>query len=356
MEDYWFKKIKIIELSSVLAGPYAGMLFSELGAEVIKIENKKTNGDVTRKWKNPNEDVTSSTSAYYSSINYNKQSVFMDFTSMNDINKTYELIKSADVVITNFKKGDEYKFALDYGRVKTINRKIIYAKLDGFTTLPEKPAYDVVLQAECGFMSMNGQPTSSPTKMPVALIDVLAGHQLRSGILMALLRKEKTGKGSLVEVSLEASALAALVNQGANYLTSGFLPQRIGSRHPNIAPYGEIIQLKDGSEIVLAIGTDKQFLKLTEILKFKEELYNQYKTNSMRLSKINSLSIELRNHAVALDSKELVQRLDKSKIPYGRVNNMKDLYENEKLEQFILSTETENSKSKTFKTVAFSIK
>ncbi len=355
MEDI-FEDLTVIELSSVLAGPYAGMLFSELGAKVIKIENARTNGDVTRNWKSKNENPETPISAYYASVNFKKEVVMMDFSKMNDINKTYELIKSADVVITNFKKGDDYKFALDYGRVKVINPKIVYAKLSGFESYPERVAYDVVVQAECGFMAMNGQASSPPTKMPVALMDVLAGHQLRSGILAALLRKEKTKKGALVEVSLEKSAIAALVNQGTNFLMNGSIPKRIGSRHPNIALYGEVFACKDEVEIVLAVGTQKQFLSLCDILNLPQlKTDKSYLTNSDRLKNLDQLTAELGQKIQSLNSSMFCDALDSHYIPYGMVKNMEAVAKSPLGKNSILYEKIEGVSSQRFSTVGFSI-
>lgn len=352
-----FEGYTIIELSSVLAGPYAVMMFSELGAKVIKIENSSTNGDVTRGWKHPEENKETKISAYYSSINYKKEVRFFDLTKMNDINKTYELLKTADVVISNFKKGDDFKFALDYGRVKVINPKIIYAKLLGFENQDNRVAYDVVIQAECGFMSMNGQEDYPPTKLPVALMDVLAGHQLRSGILAALLRREKTKKGALVEVNLERSAISALVNQGSNYLMNNISAERIGSRHPNIALYGEIFKSKEGIEIVLAIGSQKQFENLCSVIRLEKlKKDNRFSNNQSRLIHLEEL-VELLDVAFNnFEFRYLYDQLTLKNIPFGEVKDMKEVAESQTGQSMILEEKIENEITKRYSTVGFSIK
>ncbi|HCY46411.1 MAG TPA: CoA transferase [Flavobacteriales bacterium] len=355
--DNVFEGYTIIELSSVLAGPYAGMMFSELGAKVIKIENSATNGDVTRGWKHPKENKDTEISAYYSAINYKKEVRFLDLTKMNDINKTYELLKTADVVISNFKKGDDYKFALDYGRVKVINPKIIYAKLSGFENQDNRVAYDVVIQAECGFMSMNGQKDSPPTKMPVALMDVLAGHQLRSGILAALLRREKTKKGALVEVNLERSAISALVNQGSNYLMNNITAERIGSRHPNIALYGEVFKSIEGTEIVLAIGSQSQFENLCSVLNLTELITNEKFTNNQsRLIHLDELTELLKVAFVTYKEHYLKEKLTVLNIPFGEVKNMKQVADSKTGQSMILEEKIEKVATKRYSTVGFSIK
>ncbi|MEZ7885693.1 MAG: crotonobetainyl-CoA:carnitine CoA-transferase CaiB-like acyl-CoA transferase [Flavobacteriales bacterium] len=355
--DNVFEGYTIIELSSVLAGPYAGMMFSELGAKVIKIENSVTNGDVTRGWKHPKENKETEISAYYSAINYKKEVRFLDLTKMNDINKTYELLKTADVVISNFKKGDDYKFALDYGRVKVINPKIIYAKLSGFETQDNRVAYDVVIQAECGFMSMNGQKDSPPTKMPVALMDVLAGHQLRSGILAALLRREKTKKGALVEVNLERSAISALVNQGSNYLMNNITAERIGSRHPNIALYGEVFKSVEGTEIVLAIGSQRQFENLCSVLNLTELITDQKFTNNQnRLIHLDELTELFKVAFITYKALYLKEKLTVLNIPFGEVKNMKQVADSQTGQSMVLEEQIENVPTKRYSTVGFSIK
>jgi len=188
----FFKDLKVVELANVLAGPAVGTFFSELGAEVIKIENKLTNGDVTRSWKLPAENKNSLTSAYYASVNYNKQSIFVDLTNEEEKQKVYDLISNADIVISNYKPGDDVKLGMDYNSLKKINPTIILAHLSGFGEHVHRTAYDLILQAETGFMYMNGTHQSGPLKMPVALIDILAAHQMKEAVLMAIIKKIKT--------------------------------------------------------------------------------------------------------------------------------------------------------------------
>ena len=296
-------------------------------------------------------------SAYYSAINYKKEVRFLDLTKMNDINKTYELLKTADVVISNFKKGDDYKFALDYGRVKVINPKIIYAKLSGFETQDNRVAYDVVIQAECGFMSMNGQKDSPPTKMPVALMDVLAGHQLRSGILAALLRREKTKKGALVEVNLERSAISALVNQGSNYLMNNITAERMGSRHPNIALYGEVFKSVEGTEIVLAIGSQRQFENLCSVLNLTELITDEKFTNNQnRLIHLDELTELFKVAFITYQALYLKEKLTVLNIPFGEVKNMKQVADSQTGQSMVLEEQIENVPTKRYSTVGFSIK
>ncbi|MBI2269461.1 MAG: CoA transferase [Bacteroidetes bacterium] len=279
-----FKNLKVVELANVLAGPSVGMFFAELGANVMKIENKLTNGDITRSWKLPEESTKAATSAYYASVNWGKRSLLLDLSSPKDKKKVIQLLRSADVVITNYKSGDAKKFGMDHASIKKINPEIIYAHISGFGSKDKRVAFDLVLQAESGFLSMNGTSTSGPVKLPVALIDILAAHQLKEAILIALLNRSHTGKGAYVGTSLYESAIASLANQGTNWLLAKHIPKPMGTLHPNIAPYGEIVTCKDNKQLVLAIGSDKQFSTLCIALNAGYILKDKrFSTNSMRI-------------------------------------------------------------------------
>ena len=265
-----FKNLKVVELASVLAGPAVGMFFAELGAEVIKIENATTGGDVTRKWKLPTESPNASQSAYYSSVNWNKQTIFADLTTETDQTKIHDLIKTADIIISNFNHQSAQKLKMDYDTLQKINPKLIFAQLTAYGENDDTPAFDVVLQAEAGFMYMNGEAEREAVKMPVALIDLLAAHQLKEGILVALLQRQQTGKGSFVTASLVESAISSLANQATNWLMGNHIPQRMGTMHPNIAPYGDVFYTADDKPIVLAVGTERQFENLCAVLNISE--------------------------------------------------------------------------------------
>ena len=257
-----FKDLKVIELASVLAGPAVGMFFAELGAGVVKIENPKTGGDVTRQWKSPSE-KTGNLSAYYSSVNWGKSTVLLDISGEADRAKLFELLADADIIIMNFKAGDAEKFGLDYQSLSARFPKLICGYLTGYGENDPRPAFDLVMQAETGFMSMNGTPESGPLKIPVAIIDLFAAHQLKEGLLTALFLREKSGKGFHITVSLYEAAIASLANQASNFLVTGLEPGLSGSLHPNIAPYGETFLCGDGRYIVLAIGNENQFTRFS---------------------------------------------------------------------------------------------
>jgi len=350
------ESLKVVEIAGVLAGPSVGMFFAEMGAKVVKIENKKTNGDITRSWKLPQEDPNASTSAYFAAVNWNKEYLFVDFSDAADLKKVNDLIRDADILIANFKKGDAEKHALDYAKIHALNPTLIYAEISGFGENSDRVAYDLILQAESGFMSMNGTENSGPIKMPVAMIDLLAGHQLKEGILVALLQRQKSGIGCRVHVSLFDSAIASLANQATNWLMVGNNPQRIGSKHPNIAPYGELFTTKDGKTITLAIGSDTHFKKLCEALQLKEILTNEeFSNNRSRVKNRKDLAVILSKKIAAFNSQELIKKLRDNFVPAAEIKDLKQVFENPETANLILEEKIAGEPTRRVKSVAFKI-
>lgn len=348
----FFKDLKVIELASVLAGPSVGQFFAELGASVSKIENPKTGGDVTRSWKLPEEDPSSSVSAYFLSANWGKEHLFLDLGQEDDYAEVAGLIKQADILIVSYKPGDAGKLKVDYQRLQTINPKLIYASITGYGNDSPRAGYDAIVQAESGFMHMNGHPDNPPTKMPVALIDVLTAHQLKEGILLALLKREQTGKGSLVEVSLFETGIASLANQALNWLQAGHIAQQMGSEHPNIAPYGTVFYSQDKKPLVLAIGTDRQFAGLCGVLGITEVAQNEtFRQNRGRVLNRDELNTKLSAEIGKWTRKALLTELDKLHIPAGAINNMQDLFETPQAKAMLL----DNNGAPGLKQVAFKL-
>lgn len=331
--------LTIIELASVLAGPAVGMFLAELGAKVIKIENPD-GGDVTRQWKLPTEDAQSEVSAYFSSVNYGKQYQSINLKTEEGKQAVLALIKDADVVLSNFKAGDDVKLGLDYETLKALNPKLIYGCITGFGPNDSRTAFDVVLQAEAGLMYMNGTPESGPVKWPVAVVDLMAAHQLKEGILLALLQRERTGQGAKVSVSLYDAAVASLANQATNWLMAGHVPHRLGSLHPNIAPYGETLDCADGGQIVLAVGSNLQFGHLCDVLKL-ETLpgHEQYHTNSQRVTHRATLITLLQQAASTWKRDELLAALLAAQVPAGAIRNMQEVFAQPRAQRLI-NTET----------------
>jgi crotonobetainyl-CoA:carnitine CoA-transferase CaiB-like acyl-CoA transferase len=324
MQEF-FKGIKVLELAGVLAGPSVGMFFAELGCEVIKVENPASGGDVTRSWKLPSEDASADIPAYFSSANWGKKSLTLDLKTQSGRQLIYKLIAGMDIVLASYKSGDAQKLGMDYGSLKKINPKLIYASISGYGEDDPRIAYDAVLQAESGFMSMNGTPESGPLKMPVAVIDLLASHQLREAILIALLKRQLYGEGSHVRVSLLESALVSLANQAGNYLQAGFIPGLQGSEHPNIAPYGDTFRTQDGQWIILAIGNDRQFRAFAALFP-ASSIGNDpaLTTNALRVKNRPLLREALEELIGVQDSKELIGLLKEASIPAGLVKKLPD--------------------------------
>ena len=320
-----FSHLKVLELASVLAGPLTGSFFAELGARAIKVENKTTEGDVTRTWRLPNE-PNKGVSAYYAAANAHKETVMLDLNQADELNDLHELISGADVLITNFKKGDDVKFSLDKSRLKQLNPKLIHGSIIGFAQDASRAAYDVVLQAETGFMSMNGQPEGPPTKMPVAMVDVLAAHQLKEGLLVALLTHAKHPDFYEVVVNLEHAAISALVNQASNYLMTNHVVGRKGSLHPNIAPYGELLLMKDNRHVVLAIGSDKQFNKLCQFLACEVLTRDQrFTNNTLRVANRTKLNDLLQKQAHKFTSTALLNYCKQAHVPAGLIKTIDEV-------------------------------
>lgn len=323
-----FKDLKVVELAGVLAGPSVGYFFAELGAKVIKVENPNTNGDVTRSWKLKTENPKDKTSAYFWSVNALKESVFLDITAPSQLQKLYELIKDADIVISNYKTGDDEKLKTDYATLSALNPNLILASINGFGNGSPRTAYDLILQAESGFMSMNSEPNGQPLKMPVALIDLLAGHQLKEAILIALINRYKTNKGCHLSVSLFDSAIASLANQATNWLIGNSLPKPLGSIHPNIAPYGEIFETKDHHQVTFAIGSNKQFKQLCELIQFSTLVNDpKYANNQMRVNNRSQLYALLYNYIKEFNFKDLFKLCLEKEIPLGKIRNLKEVFE-----------------------------
>ena len=315
-----FENLKVLDLSTVLAGPSVASFFAELGAEVIKIEPPC--GDVTRSWKLPSEDPNDSISAYFSSVNFKKKYLTLDLRSPKDHSILMQHIIDADILISNFKKGDAKKLNIEDSTLRKINPNLIIGKISGFGEQNERIAYDLILQAETGFMSINGEAEQGPLKMPVALIDVLAAHHLKEGILLALYSKE----ARTINVSLYDAAVSSLMNQASNYLMTHEKPKRQGNLHPNIAPYGEIFLTKDGHNITFAIGSDKHFQLLCALLENTKLMQSEaYKTNQLRVKNRIELAEELRNNIIEISKETLLSSCLRNGIPCAEIKSIEQV-------------------------------
>lgn len=345
--------LKVIELATVLAGPHVGMFFAELGAQVIKVENPK-NPDVTRSWKLPLEPVDSPISAYFCSVNYQKKYLALDLKSDEGHARLLELLKTADVVLMNFKHGDQEKLNLSDEFLHQLNPKLIIGKISGFGDDSDRVAYDLILQAETGFMSMNGELGGEPVKMPVALIDVLAAHHLKEGILLALMARMKSNKGKVVSVSLYDAAVSSLVNQASNYLMKRHVPVKMGSLHPNIAPYGEIFKTKDERLVTFAIGSQTHFELLVKCLEVPQLSQDKrFLNNQLRVQNRTELQVELQKSISQYMVNDLLEDMHALHIPCAEVKNLKQLFKEPAAQALVRSEKLHDKITKRVTSIAF---
>jgi len=322
--------IRVLELARILAGPWAGQTLADLGADVIKVE-RKGNGDDTRGWGPPfveGADGKNLGAAYFHSANRGKRSIEMDFESDEGKRIVRKLAARSDILIENFKVGGLAKFGLDFESLSTENPRLIYCSVTGFGQdgpYAARAGYDLMAQGMGGMMDLTGMADGPPTRVGVAITDIVTGCYSVIGILAALVEREKTGKGCYVDTALVDSTVGVLANQALNYLVSGDLPQRIGNAHPNIVPYQEF-PVADG-HIIIATGNDNQFIKLCHVLGAPELATNPaYKDNVGRLK----LRHELVPRLYALTSKitraELLAKLEEQKVPAGPINNLEQVF------------------------------
>jgi crotonobetainyl-CoA:carnitine CoA-transferase CaiB-like acyl-CoA transferase len=323
----------VLELANVLAGPSVGMFFAELGARVIKVENLRTQGDVTRTWKLPHEDPATDLSAYFTSLNWGKSSLALDLKKAAGREIVYQLAEQADIVISSYLPGQAERLGVDAETLMAHNPALICGEINGYGPELLRPAYDAIIQAEAGFTYINGEEDRT-YKMPVALMDVIAAHQLKEALLVAIIERMHTGQGKRVSVSLLQSGISALVNQAANWLVAGHMPEPIGSDHPNIVPYGTQFETADGKQIVLAVGSDVQFETLCGVLKLKTP--QAFRTNQRRVVQKDAVKDYLQQAIQAWERDALLVALRQAKVPAGAVNNMQEVFEQELAQELLL--------------------
>lgn len=350
-----FSELKIIDLSTVLAGPSVGSFFAELGAQVQKIENPNRR-DITRDWKLPQEDKNSPVSAYFSSVNYGKKYINLDLTKDQQREVLFEKLKSADIILMNFKKGDQEKLKISDEKLHQINPQLIIGKINGFGKDSNRLAYDLILQAETGIMSMNGTIESGPVKMPVAFIDVLAAHHLKQAILIELIIRNQSEyyKGKVINVSLYDAAVSSLVNQASNYLMQGFIPERMGSLHPNIAPYGELFETSDGKIITFAIGSNRHFSSLCNFLQLKElPVQHKFKDVQDRVENRQELYQILLPEVKKLKAENILNKMKILKVPCGEVKNLEAVFATKRAKDLIKEETINGVNTKRVSAIAF---
>jgi len=329
--------IRVLDLSRILAGPWATQILGDLGAEVIKIEKPGT-GDDTRGWGPPfvaetGADGTQARgdAAYYYAINRNKKSVALDMTVPEDLAVIKDLAREADVVVENFKVGGLKRYGLDYNGLKALKPDLIYCSITGFgQTGPyrERPGYDFLLQAMSGVMSVTGDPDAEgghPQKVGVAIADIMTGMYAAVGILAALHHRSRTGEGQHIDLGLLDVSLGVLANQNANYLLGGINPQRMGNAHPNVVPYQDF-QTKDGY-VALAVGADGQFARLCAAMELPELAADaRFITNAGRVEHRAALIPVLSARFKTRTSAEWVAALEAAAVPCGPINTIAEAF------------------------------
>ena len=327
--------LRVLDLSRVLAGPWAGQILADLGAEVIKVE-RPGNGDDTRAWGPPflKDAYGESTgeAAYYLSANRNKQSVTIDFTKPQGQQLVRALAAKSDILIENFKVGGLEAYGLDYASLKALNPDLIYCSITGFgQTGPyaKRAGYDFMVQGLGGLMSLTGRPEgeegAGPVKVGVALTDILTGLYSTVAILAALAHRQHDGGGQHIDMALLDVQVACLANQAMNYLTTGVAPQRLGNAHPNIVPYQDF-PTADG-DFILTVGNDSQFRKFAEVAGRPEWADDpRFATNTLRVVNRSVLVPLLRQATVFKTTAEWVTQLEAVGVPCGPINDLAQVF------------------------------
>lgn len=292
--------LRVIELARILAGPWAGQVLADLGADVIKVESPE--GDDTRRWGPPFIDSAGEeAAAYFHACNRGKRSIVIDIKTPEGQEIIRRLAASADVLIENFKVGGLAKYGLDYESLKTVNPRLVYCSITGFgQTGPYKAraGYDFLMQGMAAIMDLTGEPDGEPQKIGVAFTDIFTGLYSVIAIQAALAHRETTGQGQHIDMALLDTSVGVLANQAMNYLATGISPRRLGNAHPNIAPY-QTFPVTDG-RIIVAVGNDTQFVRLCSVLGRDELAADpRYITNAARVANRETLSAAL---TLALDT------------------------------------------------------
>ncbi len=322
--------VRVLELARILAGPWAGQLLADLGAEVIKVERPEV-GDDTRGWGPPfvkAEDGGTLGAAYFHACNRGKRSVAIDFETAEGQALVKRLAAESDVVLENFKVGGLQKYGLDYEGLKAVNPRLVYCSITGFGQdgpYAPRAGYDFMIQAMGGIMDLTGDPAGEPQKIGVALTDVFTGVYSVVGILAALRRRDLTGEGGHVDMALMDVQVAVLANQAMNYLVSGKSPKRMGNAHPNIVPY-QVFPAADG-HLVVAVGNDGQFARFCAVLGRPELARDPaYATNADRVAHRAELVPLIASLTGTFARDTLLASLEAVGVPAGPINSVGEVF------------------------------
>jgi crotonobetainyl-CoA:carnitine CoA-transferase CaiB-like acyl-CoA transferase len=316
--------VRVLDLSRVLAGPYATMMLGDLGADVLKVEHPER-GDDTRHWGPP---FAGSESAYFLSVNRNKRSVGVDLKDPEGLERVKKLAAGADVMIENMRRGALEKLGLGYEGLKEINPRLVYCSITGFGPGEDqnRPGYDFLVQARGGIMGITGFPDGAPTKVGVAIADMVCGLQAAMAVLAALYRRNETGEGARIEVPLFESQLSWLANRAQEYLVSGEETGRMGNAHPSIVPY-QTFDASDKKKIALAVGNDAQFESLCRAMG-REDLARdeRFARNPDRVANREELVTILQEEFSRETADEWVGKIRDAGVPCGPVNGIAGVF------------------------------
>lgn len=322
--------LRVLELARILAGPWAGQVLADLGADVIKVE-RKGSGDDTRAWGPPFVEGTDGNhigSAYFHAANRGKRSIEMDFESDEGRRIVRKLAARSDVLIENFKVGGLAKFGLDYKSLAPDCPRLIYCSVTGFGQdgpYAKRAGYDLMAQGMGGIMDLTGMADGEPTRIGIPVSDIFTGVYSVVGILAALAQREKTGKGCYIDAALADSTVGVLSNQAMNYLVSGKVPKRIGNAHANIVPY-QVFPVADG-HIIVATGNDAQYVKFCSVLGSPELAQNpEYKDNVGRLKHRDKLVAKLSALTAKMKRDDLLAKLEAQGVPAGPINDLEQVF------------------------------
>ena len=322
--------LRVLELARILAGPWAGQILADLGADVVKVERKGT-GDDTRGWGPPFVEAADGNhldAAYFHATNRGKRSIELDFESEDGRRIVKKLAARSDVLIENFKVGGLAKFGLDYASLSKDNPRLIYCSVTGFgQTGPyaSRAGYDLMAQGMGGIMDLTGTPDGEPQRAGVPVADIFTGIYSVVGILAALIERGRTGRGCQVDTALVDSQVGVLANQALNFLVSGKVPKRIGNAHPNIVPY-QVFPVADG-HIIIATGNDTQFAKLCGVLG-EPDISGEpnYRANSDRLQHREELIGRLSALTRRWRGADLLAKLESVQVPAGPINPLDQVF------------------------------
>ncbi|RSZ30783.1 CoA transferase [Variovorax beijingensis] len=328
--------VKVLDLSRILAAPWASQILADLGAEVIKVERPGT-GDDTRTWGPPflkdAEGKDTKEAGYYLAVNRGKRSITVSLDKPEGQKIIKELAMRADIVLENYKAGTLARHGLDEASLRRINPRLIYCSVTGFgQTGPrrDQPAYDFLIQAMGGLMSVTGEkdgrPGGGPQKVGIPIVDLMTGMYTAVAVLAALARRNETGVGDAIDIAMLDVQVATLSNQAMNYLVSGRVPQRNGNAHPNIQPQ-DVYGCADG-DVILVVGNDAQFARLCEVFGRGDWAADErFATNAQRVRNIGELSAMLRDVFATWERGQLIAALDKAGVPCGPINTVADVFE-----------------------------